>query len=101
PILATVSSVSTRRGIEFTKTIDRLGVDFIVCTTPFYNKFPDSKSTLLHIERIADSTSAPLIFYNASGATGNNIDVDATDRLLNMEKVVGIKDSSANYSNFM
>lgn len=101
PILATVSAVSTRRSIEFTKTIDQSGADFMVCTTPFYNKFPDSQSILLHMSRIADATSTPLVFYNAPGATGNEVDADTADKILNMDRVAGIKDSSINYSNFM
>jgi 4-hydroxy-tetrahydrodipicolinate synthase len=53
------------------------------------------------LEKIADSIAAPLIFYNAAGFTGNNVDVDTTEKILNMEKVAGIKDSSCNYGNFV
>lgn len=101
PILATVSDVSTRKTLEYVKTIDKSGVDYIVCTTPFYYKFPDPQSTLLHINKIADKVEIPLIFYNAAGFTGNHVDVDTADKILNMEKVMGVKDSSGNYGNFV
>ena len=101
PVLATVSDVSTRKTLEFVKAIDRSGVDYVVCTTPFYYKFPDPKSILRHINTIADTVAMPLIFYNASGMTVNPVDVDTTDKILNMEKIAGIKDSSSNYSNFV
>lgn len=101
PVLATVSDVSTRKTLEFVKAIDRSGVDYIVCTSPFYYKFPDPKSILRHINTIADTVAVPLIFYNAPGMTGNNVDVDTTEKILNMEKIAGIKDSSCNYGNFV
>jgi 4-hydroxy-tetrahydrodipicolinate synthase len=101
PILATVSAVSTRKSIEFAECVDRLGVDYVVTTTPFYYKFPDPCSIILHIKKIADAVSAPVIFYNASGSTGNGVDVDTAEKILNIEGVAGVKDSSCNYANFM
>lgn len=101
PVLATVSDVSTRKTLEFVKAIDGSGVDYIVCTAPFYYKFPDPKSILRHINTIADKVAVPLIFYNAPGMTGNNVDVDTTEKILNIEKIAGIKDSSCNYGNFV
>lgn len=101
PVLTTISAVSTRKSIEYAKNADKAGADYIVCTTPFYYKFPDTQSVILHIEKIAENVTSPLIFYNAAGFTGNNVDVDTTDKILNLEKVVGIKDSSCNYGNFV
>src|SRR5688572_18159535 len=101
PILATVSAVATRKCVEFARRVDQLGVDYVVTTTPFYYKFPDSHSILMHIEKIADAVSVPVIFYNASGSTGNNVDVDTTEKILNLERVAGVKDSSCNYARFM
>ena len=101
PVLATVSGASSKKSIEYAKSADKAGVDYIVCTTPFYYKFPDSKSVILHIQKIAENVASPLVFYNAAGFTGNNVDVDTTEKILNMEKVVGIKDSSGNFGNFV
>ena len=101
PVLATISAPSTSKAIGYSKDIEKTGVDYIVCTTPFYYKFPDPKSILLHIQSISDAVDVPLIFYNAPGMTGNHVDVDTTDRILNMPRVAGIKDSSCNYGNFV
>jgi len=101
PLLATVSAASTKKTIEYAKAADKAGADFIVCTTPFYYKYPDPQSILLHLEKIADNIDTPLIFYNAAGSTGNNVDVDTTEKILKMEKVAGIKDSSCNFGNFV
>ena len=100
PVLATVSAPSTRKSIEYIKVVNRLGVDYIVCTAPFYYKYPDPASVILHLQKIASITEVPLIFYNASGFTGNEIDVNTSDIILNMKEVAGIKDSSGNFRNF-
>jgi len=100
PVLATISAASTRKSIEYAKQAEKYGVDYIVSTSAFYNKFPDQKSQLLHIEAIADSVETPTIYYNAPGFTGNQTDVDTLDKILNLNKVSGIKDSSCNFSNF-
>ena len=100
PVLATVSAVSTRKTIEHAKSLERSGVDFLVSTSAFYNKFPDPQSHIDHINRIADNTSIPLVFYNAPGFTNNPLDADTIDKILNIESVAGIKDSSCNFSMF-
>lgn len=100
PVLATVSAPSTRESIEYVKVVNRLGADYIVCTAPFYYKYPDPASVILHLQKIASITEVPLIFYNASGFTGNEIDVNTSDTILNMKEVAGIKDSSGNFRNF-
>jgi 4-hydroxy-tetrahydrodipicolinate synthase len=100
PVLATVSAASTRKTIEHAKSLEKSGVDFLVSTPAFYNKFPDPQSHVDHIHRIADSTSIPLVFYNAPGFTNNPLDADTIDKILNIERVAGIKDSSCNFSMF-
>ena len=87
PVLATASGASTRKNVEHAKAIDRCGVDYIVCTSPYYYKFPDPESLILHIETITDIVDTPLIFYNAPLFTGNPVHTDILERILNMEKV--------------
>jgi 4-hydroxy-tetrahydrodipicolinate synthase len=100
PVLATVSGASTRKTLENLKAIEAIGADFVVCTSPFYNKFPDPKSLVDHIHTTADSSSIPLIFYNAPGSTGNSCNVDTIDEILNLDNVAGIKDSACQFSAF-
>jgi len=100
PVLATISAASTRKTIEHAQSLEKSGVDFLVSTPAFYNKFPDPQSHVDHIHRIADATSLPLVFYNAPGFTNNPLDADTIDKILNIERVAGIKDSSCNFSMF-
>jgi 4-hydroxy-tetrahydrodipicolinate synthase len=101
PVLATATGVSTKKNIEYARAIDDCGVDYIVCTSPYYYKFPDPESLIQHIERITDVVETPVIFYNAPIFTGNPVHTDTLERILNMERVAGIKDSSCNYGNFV
>ena len=100
PVLATISGASTRKTIENLKAIEGLGPDYLVCTSPFYYKFPDPESMVTHVRKIAESTDQQVIFYNAPGSTGNPVSVDTIDRILNLEGVSGIKDSACQYSAF-
>jgi 4-hydroxy-tetrahydrodipicolinate synthase len=100
PILGTVSGSSTRKTLKQVKAIEKSGIDYMVCMSPFYYKYPDPKSLVHHIKAIADNTDMPIIFYNSSGFTGNQVDIDTTEEILNMKEVVGIKDSSGNFRNF-
>lgn len=101
PILATVSGSSTRKTLEHVKSIEKSGADYIVCTSPFYYKYPDPDSLIWHIRTIADATDIPIIFYNASGFTGNQVSINTAEKILNMKEVAGIKDSSCNFRNFV
>lgn len=100
PVLATVSAASTRKTIENAKSLEKSGVNFLVSTPAYYNKFPDPQSHIDHIQRVAEVTALPLIFYNAPGFTSNPLDVDTIEKILNMEQIAGIKDSSCNFSMF-
>lgn len=100
PVLATVSAASTRKTLEHVKAIESSGADYIVCTTPYYYKYPDPDSLIWHIRSIADASDTPIIFYNASNFTGNQVSVDTAEEILNMKEVAGIKDSSCNFRNF-
>jgi 4-hydroxy-tetrahydrodipicolinate synthase len=101
PVLATISASSTRKSVENVKSLNKSNADYFVCTAPFYYKYPDPDSVLLHFKKLAAVTEVPLIFYNASGFTGNEVDIETTEKILNMQEVAGIKDSSGNFRNFM
>lgn len=101
PVLAAVSAVSTRQAVEYARSAEKSGADYIVSTTPFYYKFPEPESLILHARRIADNIGIPFIFYNAAGCTGNPVTADICDAILNLDNVAGIKDSGCNYNAFI
>ena len=97
PLLVTVSAASTRRTKEYVREAETAGADFLVCTSPFYYRFPDAESMVAHVRDASEQATVPFLFYNAPGSTGNPVSVDTIDRILNLESVSGIKDSSCQF----
>jgi 4-hydroxy-tetrahydrodipicolinate synthase len=100
PLLVTVSGASTRRTLDLARRAARLGADYLVCTSPFYYRFPDPESIVTHVAKTSEATDIPLIFYNAPGSTGNPVSTDTIDRILNLPAVSGIKDSACQFGAF-
>lgn len=100
PILATVSETSTRRMLEYAAVACRAGADHLVCTAPFYYKYPDAESIIRHVRALAEKSTIPVVFYEQPAFTGNPVDVDTLDRILHLDNVVGIKYASGNYLDF-
>jgi 4-hydroxy-tetrahydrodipicolinate synthase len=101
PILATVSPFSTRKALEDIKNMQNMGVDYLVCTSPSYYKFPDPKSIILHVHHLAEASQIPVFFYNAPIFTGNHVSIDTLENILRIENIAGVKDSSCNFQQFM
>lgn len=97
PLLITVSGASTKRTITYAQQAAALRPDYLVCTSPFYYKFPDPDSMVGHVQRVSESTDIPLVYYNAPGSTGNPADANTIDRILQLPGVSGIKDSSCQF----
>jgi 4-hydroxy-tetrahydrodipicolinate synthase len=97
PLLVTVSGASTKRTIAYAQEAAGLRPDYLVCTSPFYYKFPDPDSLVGHVQRVSESTDIPLVYYNAPGSTGNPADANTIDRILQLPGVSGIKDSSCQF----
>lgn len=97
PLLMTVSGASTKRTIEYAQQAAAFKPDYLVCTSPFYYKFPDPDSLVGHVQRVSASTDLPLVYYNAPGSTGNPADANTIDRILQLPGVSGIKDSSCQF----
>jgi 4-hydroxy-tetrahydrodipicolinate synthase len=97
PLLITVSGASTKRTIVYAKAAAALKPDYLVCTSPFYYKFPDPESLVGHMRSVSESTDIPMVYYNAPGSTGNPADADTLDRILQLPGISGIKDSSCQF----
>jgi 4-hydroxy-tetrahydrodipicolinate synthase len=97
PLLITVSGASTKRTMVYAKAAAALKPDYLVCTSPFYYKFPDPESLVGHMRKVSESTEIPMVYYNAPGSTGNPADANTLDRILQLPAISGIKDSSCQF----
>lgn len=95
PLIAACSECSTRRTIELGKRIQNLGADYLVSTTPYYYSFPYQQCIINYFDKVSNALDKPLLFYNNPWSTGNKVGFETIDAILNMDNVLGIKDSSS------
>jgi len=100
PLLVGIAEPSTRRAMELGRMLEG-SADALVATAPFYYKFPHPDSMLDHLASICDAVTPPVIFYNAPGATGNSVSAETLIAIMEMPKIVAVKDSSANFGSMM
>lgn len=95
PVIAGTGSNCTATAIETTMEACDMGVDGVLVVTPYYNKCTDS-GLIKHYHAIADASSAPVITYNVPGRTGVNIKPHVMKEIGAHDRVVAIKEASAN-----
>jgi len=86
--------------VKSIQNTDFHGVDAILSVTPYYSK-PTQEGLYQHFKRIVEVCPVPVILYNVPGRTGVNMESETTIRIARLsEKVVGIKEASADLSQF-
>lgn len=93
PVVAGTGSNSTQEAIELTRGAKKLGADFCLLTTPYYNK-PSQEGLYQHFKAIAEAVNIPLILYNIPGRTGINMIPETVFRLSKLKNIVGIKEAA-------
>ena len=72
PVIAGSGSNSTAQAIETTTESHRIGADFSLLVTPYYNR-PNQKGLIEHYIKIADECNIKQILYNVPSRTGCDI----------------------------
>ena len=97
PVIAGTGSNDTAYAVSLSKHAESLGVDALLCVTPYYNK-ATTKGLIRHFTAIADSVSCPIILYNVPSRTGCNITMPVYKALAKHPNIVGVKEASGNIS---
>lgn len=97
PLIIGAGSNDTLYAIKNAYEFSRLGADYLLVVTPYYNK-TNEEGLVRHFEMIAEASSCPIILYNVPGRTGMNIPVSVVERLCNNKNIIGIKEASGNIS---
>ncbi len=98
PVIAGAGANSTKLVIEFSKKLEKLGVDGLLIVTPFYNK-ATQQGLYEHYTTIAREIDLPIIMYNVPSRTGCNILPETAMKLgLENKNIVGIKEASGDIS---
>ncbi len=95
-IIAGTGSNDTMHSIGLSKEAEKIGVDCLLCVTPYYNK-PGQEGLYRHFEAIATSVNIPVILYNVPSRTACNITSKTTIELSKIKNIIGIKEASSDF----
>lgn len=95
PVIAGSGSNSTAQAIETTTESQRIGADFSLLVTPYYNR-PNQKGLIEHYVKIADTCNIKQILYNVPSRTGCDILPESVKILSNHQNIIGIKEAVNN-----
>jgi len=100
PVMAGATSNDTARAVDETQRMCRLGADYILSATPYYNK-PTQEGLFRHFSAVADAATKPVCLYNIPGRTAVNLRPELALRLAGHPNIRGIKEASGDLSQIM
>jgi 4-hydroxy-tetrahydrodipicolinate synthase len=93
PVYAGTAAVTTREAIALTQAAEKAGADAVSVLTPFFIN-PNVDELYEHYRLIAASTKLPVLLYTNPDRTGVKISAALLSRLVQIDNIVGLKDSS-------
>jgi 4-hydroxy-tetrahydrodipicolinate synthase len=99
PVLAGVLEPSTTRVLEAVEQAEAAGAAAVVVASPYYFTADDA-AQFHHFKTIVNASSLPVVLYNIPGMTHNPISAATVQRLLDIDTIIGIKDSSGDSAGF-
>ena len=83
---------STADTVTRARLLSRLGVDGIMCVTPYYNK-PPQEGLYRHFSAAADASAVPVVLYNVPSRTGVDLLPATVARLARHGQIVALKEA--------
>ena len=99
PILVSVTDTSYVESVALAAHAADAGADAVVVAPPYYLPV-DQAELLAYVERLAGDVSLPVVLYNMPSLTKVEFEPATVRRLMDVEAIVGIKDSSGNLDYF-
>jgi 4-hydroxy-tetrahydrodipicolinate synthase len=99
PILTGVIETSTDRVIEQAQAAQKIGVDGLVVTAPFYVR-PSQDEIIAHYRAVKAAVSLPIVAYDIPSAVQSKLARETLIQLASEGTIVGVKDSSGDEANF-
>lgn len=96
PIIAGSGTYDTKHSIHLTEEAEKAGCDGLLVVSPYYNKPPQS-GLYEHFSVVAKASSLPMLVYNIPGRTAVRISEETLLRLAEVDNIVGVKDSTADF----
>ncbi len=94
PVVLGLGGNNTTEILQKLPEVDTKDLTAILSVSPYYNR-PSQEGLLYHYQAIAKHSKLPIVLYNVPGRTGSNIDAETTLKLAETEKIVGVKDATA------
>ncbi|MZQ81800.1 4-hydroxy-tetrahydrodipicolinate synthase [Paenibacillus sp. 5J-6] len=94
PLVVGTGTNDTRSTVRRTEEAGKLGADAALVVVPYYNK-PSQQGIIEHFRRVA-SVGVPVILYEVPHRTGVKLELDTIRAILELEGVIGMKDSTPN-----
>jgi 4-hydroxy-tetrahydrodipicolinate synthase len=99
PVLVGITDTSFVESIEIARHAADSGVQAVVTSAPYY--FPAGPPELLeYTQHLVAALPLPLFLYNMPMMTKTPYDLDTVARLADLERIVGVKDSSGDFAYF-
>ncbi|MCX7351676.1 MAG: 4-hydroxy-tetrahydrodipicolinate synthase [Proteobacteria bacterium] len=97
PIIVGCGAPSTQMVIDQVKQAQSLGASGVLVVAPYYCK-TTQEGLHQHFKAVHDASNIPILLYNNPGRTVIEISVYVALRLFELERIVGIKDSTLDSS---
>lgn len=94
-LIVGTGSYSTDLTIAATRKAQEIGADAALVVTPYYNK-PTQEGLYRHFAAICEAVSLPICIYNIQGRTGQNLQTETVQRLMEFPSIIGVKEASGN-----
>lgn len=95
--VAQSSAVSSRDTIENAKFAEGLGADALMILPPYFEG-PTMDGVMWHYETVARAIKTPIVVYNIPQNTNRDITPDLFKRLLEIDNIEYIKDSTGDFT---
>jgi 4-hydroxy-tetrahydrodipicolinate synthase len=97
PIYVGAGAITTSESILLAQYAQDIVADALVLL-PSCTINPNQDELYIHFREIASNTSLPIFLYNHPKRTGVNLSIDLVAKLSKINNIVGIKDSSGDFS---
>ncbi len=99
PVLVGVTDTAFVESVRLAEHAERCGARAAVLSMPYY--FPAGQTELLqYVRHVVEAVSLPVVLYNMPSLTKVWLEVGSLQQLLDLEPVVGVKDSSGDLEYF-
>jgi 4-hydroxy-tetrahydrodipicolinate synthase len=92
-VIAGSGTNDTRHSVELTERATAIGVDAMLCVTPYYNK-PNRRGLVEHYRAIAAATDRPVILYNIPSRVVVDVPNDLLAELARIDNVTAVKQAN-------